>query len=341
MAPFIDFIRTPTLFHYSLIFFLLHTHFIIHEKFKENQALKSKIENTNKENQRYISEIENKNKENQDLQSKIKEKTKENQRYISEIKEKDKENQDLQSKIKEKTKENQKCISEIEEKTKENQKCISEIENKNKENQDLQSKIKEKDKNNQYLKKENENKDKENQALKSKIENTNKENQNLQLEIKEKEKEIEKMQPVFDKYKEEYLKYLEFKKNFPQFADSKIITNEEYAKKLQEWINDNDFSKMKLGYSAKIDGLDSKIWHSICDNKTALVIIKTKDNFIFGGFTQVGWTKDKSKWRKEDRNDGEGYIIDSNAFIFSLRNDKGDRKPEKFPIQTRRRKICN
>ncbi|KAJ5079697.1 hypothetical protein M0811_04007 [Anaeramoeba ignava] len=112
----------------------------------------------------------------------------------------------------------------------------------------------------------------------------------------------------------------ELKKNFPQFADSEIITEEEYVKKLQEWINDNDFfSKMKKGFSAKIDGFNSKKWHSICDDKgKTLVIIKTKQNFIFGGFTQVGF------------NGNTEYINDSNAFIFSLRNDKGDRIPAKF-----------
>ncbi|KAJ5079247.1 hypothetical protein M0811_04268 [Anaeramoeba ignava] len=81
---------------------------------------------------------------------------------------------------------------------------------------------------------------------------------------------------------------------------------------------------MKKGFSAKRDGFNSKNWHNAVDGKgKTLVIIKTKDNFIFGGFTQVGF--------KYSQN-GE-YINDSNAFIFSLRNDKGDRKPEKFTIK--------
>ncbi|KAJ5069624.1 btb-domain-containing protein [Anaeramoeba ignava] len=116
---------------------------------------------------------------------------------------------------------------------------------------------------------------------------------------------------------------------------SKIIQNEEYVKKLQEWINDNDFfSKMKKGFSAKRDGFDCEEWHKTVDEKgKTLVIIKTKDNFIFGGFTSVGFTDDKSKWRKEDQEEQYGWIPDSNAFIFSLRNDKNDRTPEKFPIR--------
>ncbi|KAJ5072764.1 pep-cterm sorting domain-containing protein [Anaeramoeba ignava] len=117
--------------------------------------------------------------------------------------------------------------------------------------------------------------------------------------------------------------------------DSEIVKDREHIKKLKEWINDNEFfSKMKKGFSAKRDGFNCKNWHSICDNKgKTLFIIKTKQNFIFGGFTSVGWANDKSKWREDDRNGSVGFISDSNAFIFSLRNDKNDRKPEKFTIK--------
>ncbi|KAJ5074856.1 pep-cterm sorting domain-containing protein [Anaeramoeba ignava] len=169
--------------------------------------------------------------------------------------------------------------------------------------------------------KEIENKEKENQQMKieiegkwkKEVEEKNKENQQMQIEIEDKwKKEVEKMK-----------QQMEFQKIFPE---TKIITEEEYAKKLKEWINDNDFfSKMKKGFSAKRDGFSSKIWHKAVDGQgKTLVLIKTKDNFIFGGFTQVGF--------KHVQTGGE-WIKDSNAFIFSLRNDKGDRKPEKFTIK--------
>ncbi|KAJ5066172.1 hypothetical protein M0811_03505 [Anaeramoeba ignava] len=131
----------------------------------------------------------------------------------------------------------------------------------------------------------------------------------------------------------------------PRFKlDSEIVKEKEYIKYLKEWINDDDFfSKMKKGFSAQKDGFDCKIWHNICDNKgKTLIIIKTSQNFIFGGFTQVGFTNDKSKWREKSQNPDSdsdsdapdtGYIPDPNAFLFSLRNDKGNRKPEKFPIK--------
>ncbi|KAJ5079391.1 pep-cterm sorting domain-containing protein [Anaeramoeba ignava] len=205
---------------------------------------------------------------------------------------------------------------------------------------DIQNKvIQDNQKENQQMKIEIENKEKEiEEKWKKEVENKEKEIENKEKEIEDKNKEIEekwkkeveKMKPIFDKYQDQYQKDLEYEKkmkelqkNFPQFSETRIITEEEYVKKLQEWINDNDFfSKMKKGFSAKRDGFDSQNWHKAVDGKgKTLVIIKTKDNFIFGGFTQVGFKYVQS---------GYEYINDSNAFIFSLRNDKGDRMPAKF-----------
>ncbi|KAJ5069258.1 hypothetical protein M0811_11743 [Anaeramoeba ignava] len=195
---------------------------------------------------------------------------------------------------------------EIEDKEKEiEEKWKKEIEDKNKEIEDKWKKeIEEK------WKKEVEDKNKE-------IENKNKEiEEKWKKEIENKNKEIEDLKTENEKMKQE----MELQKIFPQFSDSEIVQDIEYVKKLQEWINDNDFfSKMKKGFSAKRDGFNSQNWHSKVGGKgKTLVIIKTKDNFIFGGFTKVGF------------NGNPGYIGDSNAFIFSLRNDKGDRIPAKF-----------
>ncbi|KAJ5078891.1 hypothetical protein M0811_04614 [Anaeramoeba ignava] len=217
--------------------------------------------------------------------------------------------------------ENQAKIQEKEKKIKRRDKRIKSFESEKKKKEKENQK---KEEENQNLKSENEKKDK---ILKQKDE----EIQNLKLSF---EKEIEKEKQKIKEIQKEESNQNENKllKILPQFSDSEIIKDIEYVKKLQEWINDNDFfSKMKKGYSAKRDGFDCDKWHSICDNKgKTLVIIKTKDNFIFGGFTQIGWTNDKSKWREEDRNNDYGYIPDSNSFIFSLRNDKGDRNSENF-----------
>ncbi|KAJ5069005.1 pep-cterm sorting domain-containing protein [Anaeramoeba ignava] len=133
-----------------------------------------------------------------------------------------------------------------------------------------------------------------------------------------------------DQKKEKELNQLIEKENSLIFKtrfhfESEIIQEKEHIEKLKEWINDNKFfSKMKKGFSATKDGFSAKNWHEKVDNKgKTLVIIKTKDDYIFGGFTKVGWIQ------REERM----HIRDSNAFIFSLRNDKNDRKPEKFPIK--------
>ncbi|KAJ5066416.1 lute isoform d [Anaeramoeba ignava] len=69
---------------------------------------------------------------------------------------------------------------------------------------------------------------------------------------------------------------------------SSIVQTKEYFNRLKEWINDNEFfSKMNLGFSARRDGFYCKKWHDMCDNKgKTLVIIQTTANFIFGGFTK-------------------------------------------------------
>ncbi|KAJ5079892.1 hypothetical protein M0811_04205 [Anaeramoeba ignava] len=188
--------------------------------------------------------------------------------------------QDNQKEIENKEKEiEEKWKKEVEDKNKE-------IENKEKENQQMKIEIEEK--------------------WKKEVEDKNKEIENKEKEIENKEKEVEKMKQEMELQK--------------IFADSEIVQDIEYVKKLQEWINDNDFfSKMKKGFSAKRDGFNSQNWHKAVDGKgKTLIIIKTKDNFIFGGFTQVGF------------NGNTGKINDSSAFIFSLRNDKGDRIPAKF-----------
>ncbi|KAJ5075908.1 hypothetical protein M0811_06770 [Anaeramoeba ignava] len=126
-----------------------------------------------------------------------------------------------------------------------------------------------------------------------------------------------------------------------RFKSSSIIKEKEYFNKLKEWINDDEFfSKMKKGFSAKRDGFDSYEFHKKADEKgKTLVIIKTKDNFIFGGFTKVGFTGDRKKWNQHTIRHGGGIdydsgdIVDPDAFIFTLRNDKNDRKPEKFTVK--------
>ncbi|KAJ5077936.1 pep-cterm sorting domain-containing protein [Anaeramoeba ignava] len=105
---------------------------------------------------------------------------------------------------------------------------------------------------------------------------------------------------------------------------SSIIKDPDHIKKLKEWLNDSEFfSKMKLGFSARRDGFSYKPFHSHCDDKgKTLIIIKTTENYIFGGFTKVGFITGNQR-----------FIADPDAFIFTLKNPKKD-PPQKFSIKS-------
>ncbi|KAJ5070896.1 pep-cterm sorting domain-containing protein [Anaeramoeba ignava] len=245
------------------------------------------------------------------------------ERNIFEIQAKEKE-----TKIKEKEKKIQRRDKRIKSFEIENQKKVKESEDLKSQNQKKDQKIHSKSKEIINLKSENEKKEKEIIKLKS-------ENKKKDKILKKKDEEIQNLRSSFQKEIEKEKQKQKDNALLNFFSVSEIVKDIEYVLKLQEWINDNEFfSKMKKGYSAKIDGFSAQNWHSAVDNKgKTLVIIKTKDNFIFGGFTQIGWTMDQSKWSYKLQNPDRGWIIDPNAFIFSLRNDKGNRKPEKFPIK--------
>jgi len=67
----------------------------------------------------------------------------------------------------------------------------------------------------------------------------------------------------------------------------------------------------KLLYKATRDGDSEDEFHSKCDNiNNTLVIIKTKENNIIGGFTTALW------------NCINGYNYDDYAFLFSINNSK-------------------
>ena len=68
-------------------------------------------------------------------------------------------------------------------------------------------------------------------------------------------------------------------------------------------------SSFSIIYQANIDGFSAKSFHAKCNGfgKT-LVIIKSKNGYIFGGYTEADWS-------------GSGeYKYDSKAFLFSLVN---------------------
>jgi hypothetical protein len=91
------------------------------------------------------------------------------------------------------------------------------------------------------------------------------------------------------------------------FNGSTILTNEQSLK----LANLTDFSlnsSWSLIYQASRDGFSSSSFHSKCNGNTGtLVVIKSSNSNIFGGYTNADWS-------------GYSYQYDSNAFLFSLVN---------------------
>ncbi|KAJ5072365.1 pep-cterm sorting domain-containing protein [Anaeramoeba ignava] len=122
-----------------------------------------------------------------------------------------------------------------------------------------------------------------------------------------------------------------------RFPQTSIIKKLGHVQLLQNWIGDNEFfASMRLVYSSKKDGSSPKRFHEKCnDLGKTLVLIETSKGFVFGGYTSIGWTTDRSKWREKNQNQGYGFVYDPKAFIFTIRNPK-NYKPTKFPIQSKK-----
>jgi len=70
--------------------------------------------------------------------------------------------------------------------------------------------------------------------------------------------------------------------------------------------------KWTLIYRASQDGFEASSFHDKCDDKpNTLVVIKSTNGNVFGGYTEQSWT-------------GSGFKTDPNAFIFSLINEDSE-----------------
>ena len=115
--------------------------------------------------------------------------------------------------------------------------------------------------------------------------------------------------------------------------DSKIVIYENnYKSKIIKWLkNPNNkiknqnktLKEIKLLYRGSRDGFRANIFHEKCNNEgETLTIIESKDNFIFGGYTEINW--DNTIWNgkvgeyNNARRNGNG-----NEFVFTLKNPHG------------------
>ena len=96
--------------------------------------------------------------------------------------------------------------------------------------------------------------------------------------------------------------------NSTLFKNSTILTNEKSSDLVK--LIGLKITSVKLLYQASKDGFDPSIFHSKCDGvSSTLIVIKSKNSNIFGGFTSAAWS-------------GKGYGTksDSTAFLFSILN---------------------
>ena len=123
------------------------------------------------------------------------------------------------------------------------------------------------------------------------------ENKQLKEKIKNLEEKLEK--------KNELIKLRLIKRDIKGYSQNLLFIENEIEKQLKKNVISYD-----LLYKASKDGDKSENFHSKCDNiNNTLVIIKTTNSNIFGGFTTKTWNH-------------AGYINDPFAFAFSLNNQK-------------------
>ena len=79
------------------------------------------------------------------------------------------------------------------------------------------------------------------------------------------------------------------------FLESEILTNEEHKRVLKDWLSPLQ-GKWRLLFRASRDGFESETFPSNCDNLGPTVTIVKSGNNIFGGFTDVSWTRSKFAW---------------------------------------------
>jgi len=113
------------------------------------------------------------------------------------------------------------------------------------------------------------------------------------------------------------LEYFQLMSNTKQAVFSDLIDSE-MEDKLLSWIDHKD---LELLYKASEDGFAATSFHTKCNNKGAcLVIVKSSEGDIFGGYTSVGW-----------RGSTTNYIPDSKSWLFTLVNKHG-LPPTKYPV---------
>jgi len=109
--------------------------------------------------------------------------------------------------------------------------------------------------------------------------------------------------------------------------DSSILNNTDKFKELMILCEFPVYQKWSLIYRASQNGFEGANFHANCDNKpNNLVVIKSDNGNIFGGYTEQSWASEKNEWKN-----------DPYSFIFSFVNL--DEKPIKMNVKEPTRSI--
>ncbi|XP_078350503.1 uncharacterized protein LOC144635272 [Oculina patagonica] len=136
----------------------------------------------------------------------------------------------------------------------------------------------------------------------------------------EEEAEFYQIQGIIDELKFTKPSTIQASKPTEAFKESVILTNEEHRSVLKSWLHRHD-GKWHILFRASQDTLSSRDgFHLTCDNKGPTVTIVKSGNNVFGGFTEVSWTR------------RGGWTCSFDAFLFSMVNPQG-LGPTKMPIK--------
>lgn len=149
----------------------------------------------------------------------------------------------------------------------------------------------------------------ENQTIKDDIEKYLEITAKTQQDLNETKETLFKIGEYLAKMKESFDKFF----GNPQLMMSCIFTDQkeiEFLKDCLKLKTNKEPKRFRKLYSASRDGDLVQTFHNKCDNfPNTLVLIKTPENYKFGGFTTVKWSSPPSttQWKK-----------DPSTFLFSL-----------------------
>lgn len=126
--------------------------------------------------------------------------------------------------------------------------------------------------------------------------------------------------------------------NLITFFESNILeNNDDYKSYIIQWLkepnqNYKDLKDIKLLYRGSRDGFKAVDFHKKCNNKgETLVIIKSNEDYIFGGYTEINW--DNTTWNgKVGENNNSRREGNGNEFVFTLKNPHNI-EPSKFNMK--------